>query len=217
LDVSGFLLITPPILFSLTIHEFAHAWTANRLGDPTAKELGRLTLNPLAHIDILGLLMLYLVHLGWAKPVPVNPYNFKNPRKDMMWVAAAGPISNIILAFILGLFIRSLSNSGISFDSYSFSGILIYMLVFGFIINLVLAFFNLLPIPPLDGSKILRGFLPARYEIYMIYFERFGPFLILFIFLMGQFLQLSFLWSWLRPIVRFFSLLFAGTDLAQAL
>jgi len=89
--------------------------------------------------------------------------------------------------------------------------------VFGFIINLVLAFFNLLPIPPLDGSKILRGFLPARYEIYMIYLERFGPFLILFIFLMGQFLHLSFLWSWLRPIVRFFSLLFAGTDLTQAL
>ncbi len=217
MDVSGFLLITPPILFSLTIHEFAHAWTANRLGDPTAKELGRLTLNPIAHIDILGLLMLYLVHLGWAKPVPVNPYNFRNPRKDMMWVAAAGPISNIILAFVLGLFIRSMVHTGISFDPNTFSGILIYMLVFGFIINLVLAFFNLIPIPPLDGSKILRGFLPPRYEIYMIYLERFGPLLILFIFLMGQFLHLSFLWSWLRPIVRFFSLLFAGTDLTQAL
>lgn len=81
MDVSGFLLITPPILFSLTIHEFAHAWTANKLGDSTAKELGRLTLNPIAHIDFLGLLMLYLVHLGWAKPVPVNPYNFKTPEK----------------------------------------------------------------------------------------------------------------------------------------
>ncbi|OGC78402.1 MAG: hypothetical protein A2145_01760 [candidate division Zixibacteria bacterium RBG_16_40_9] len=217
MDLTGFLLITPPILFSLTIHEYAHAWSANRLGDPTAKELGRLTLNPLAHIDFLGILMLYLVHLGWAKPVPVNPYNLKNPRRDMMWVAAAGPISNIILAFILGLFIRSLSHSGLSFDPNSFSGILIYMLVFGFLINLVLAFFNLLPIPPLDGSKILRGFLPARYEIYMIYFERLGPFLILFIFLFGQLLHLSFLWAWLRPLVGIFSYLFAGTDLTQVL
>ena len=161
--------------------------------------------------------MLYLVHLGWAKPVPVNPYNLRNPKRDMVWVAVAGPISNILLAFVLGLLIRSFGHSGVNVDPDSFSGILIYMLVFGFLINLVLAFFNLIPIPPLDGSKILRGFLPARYEIYLIYLERFGPFLILTVFLVGNFLHLSFLWAWLYPVVSFFSVLFAGTDLTRLL
>ncbi len=214
MNLVGFLLFTPPILLALSFHEYAHAWTAHKLGDTTAKDLGRLTLNPIAHIDILGLLMLYLVHLGWAKPVPVNPYNFKNPKQDMLWVALAGPVSNLILALIAGIVIRGIQNFA-QFDGEgsSFIGILIQMLIIGFVINLVLAFFNLIPIPPLDGSKILRGLLPSRYELAMWNFERIGPFLILGLVLISNLAGISLFWPLIMPFVKFFSFLFAGQDL----
>ena len=104
-----FLIIAPPILFALTVHEYAHGWVALKFGDPTAKMAGRLTLNPLSHLDPIGTIMLFLIHLGWAKPVPVNPYYFRDPRRDMMWVSFAGPGANILAAFGFGLIIRFLN------------------------------------------------------------------------------------------------------------
>lgn len=212
--ILGFLIIAPPILFALTVHEYAHGWVALKFGDPTAKMAGRLTLNPLSHLDPIGTIMLFLIHLGWAKPVPVNPYYFRNPRKDMMWVSLAGPGANILTALGFGLVIRFLNFFPINPDLGSpLSGIIIQMIVFGLIINLVLAFFNLIPIPPLDGSKILMGILPPQYEEPLMQLERFGPFLLLGIIFIGRALHIPILWGILSPFVSFFSYLFAGADL----
>lgn len=151
----------PAILLALTFHEFAHGWAAFKLGDPTARDAGRLTLNPIAHLDILGGLMLLWGPFGWAKPVPVNGYYFKKPKRDILLVSAAGPLSNILLAFILGFIHRILK--------YNFSGFIDstphieQFLILGVLINLGISFFNLLPIPPLDGSKILLGLLPDKW------------------------------------------------------
>lgn len=140
------------ILIAISVHEFAHAWTADRLGDPTAKLEGRLTLNPLSHLDPIGTLTLFLFGFGWGKPVPVDSYNLKNPRRDHAFVSLAGPVSNIFLAVIIGV-IYKLTAPQLPVTNYQ---ILTNFLA----INFGLAYFNLLPIPPLDGSKILLGFLP---------------------------------------------------------
>ena len=152
---SFFVLRVPAILFCLTIHEFAHGWMANRLGDHTAAYSGRLTLNPLSHLDVFGTLMLLFGPFGWAKPVPVNPYNLRNPKKDLILVSAAGPVINILAAIFIGLIIRLL---GI-FPYMPFAMEIGKFLIITMMINLGLAFFNLIPIPPLDGSNILMGFL----------------------------------------------------------
>ncbi|MBU0991278.1 MAG: site-2 protease family protein [Proteobacteria bacterium] len=146
----------PAILIALTVHELAHGMVAKMMGDRTAELQGRLTLNPLAHLDILGTMMLFFGPFGWAKPVPVNPMNFQNPRKGMALVAAAGPLSNITLAALTGLFFRlGLVTPGTIF--YLFISLF-------FMINIGLAVFNLLPVYPLDGSRILMAFLP-RYQL----------------------------------------------------
>ncbi|MDP6179268.1 MAG: site-2 protease family protein, partial [Desulfatiglandales bacterium] len=106
MDIRTLLLIAPPILVALTFHEFAHAYVAYKYGDDTAKQNGRLTLNPLAHLDPLGTIMIFLVQFGWAKPVPVNPYRLRNPKKDMLWISAAGPLMNMFLALISGILLR---------------------------------------------------------------------------------------------------------------
>lgn len=137
------------LLIALTIHEFSHAWTANFFGDPTAKMHGRLTLNPIAHLDPLGTLFLLLAGFGWGKPVPIDPRNFHNPKLDNLTVSLAGPISNFLLALFLGLIYRF-------FNLPVFLEQLVTLLIF---FNLVLMIFNLLPIPPLDGSKILGLFM----------------------------------------------------------
>ncbi len=131
------------LLVAITVHEFCHAFTADKLGDPTPRAYGRLTLNPLAHLDPLGTLMLLIAHFGWGKPVPIDPYNFSHPRRDETLVALAGPLSNFILAFIFSRF------------PYDITYILTYT-------NLYLGIFNLFPIPPLDGSKILLNILPIE-------------------------------------------------------
>jgi len=189
---------------------------ALRLGDPTARDAGRLTLNPLSHLDPIGTLMLFIVHLGWAKPVPVNPYYFRHPRKDMMWVALAGPGANMLTAFACGLVLRWINPlSGNIELGASPVGIVVLMIAYGMVINLVLAFFNLIPLPPLDGSKILMGFLPEEYEYQMIQLERIGPFLLIGIIVVGNLAGVPILWGILRPLVSFFSFLFAGVDFSR--
>jgi Zn-dependent protease len=151
----------PVILIALTFHEYAHGWVAWKLGDSTARNEGRLTLNPISHLDLFGTLMLLAGPFGWAKPVPVNSYYFKNPKRDILLVSLAGPVSNIILAFIFGYTFRFIAmyNPGLISQVDYLS--LFMQLAIG--INIGIAFFNMIPIPPLDGSKILLGLLPNRW------------------------------------------------------
>ncbi len=189
-----YFLIVPPVLFALTIHEFAHGWMAYRLGDPTPKLAGRLTLNPLKHLDPIGTIMVFLVRIGWAKPVPVNPYNFSEPKKGMLLVSAAGPGANFASAFALGLCYRLLSNFYPPHSSFSYET-MFFMIEFTILINLILGIFNLIPIPPLDGSKILMGILPERYSISFSRLERYGPMILVAFILIDRVLPFSVLGS----------------------
>ncbi|MDR0307547.1 MAG: site-2 protease family protein [Chitinispirillales bacterium] len=159
MSYEAFILRIPVILLALTIHEVAHGWAALKLGDPTARDEGRLTLNPFSHLDPLGGIMLMTGVFGWAKPVPVNGYNLTNIKRDLLLVSLAGPVSNIIQAVCFGFIIRLL----IIFNPQALTGHLLLFLQLGFFINAGIAFFNLLPIPPLDGSKILMGVLPSKH------------------------------------------------------
>jgi len=150
------------LLIAITIHEYAHGWVAYKLGDPTAKYSGRLSLNPLAHIDPIGtillpltMVMLRLPPIGWAKPVPINFLNLKNPKKDMLWVTIAGPCANFLSAVFIALIIKLLIISG--------NSLFIQLLSLGVLINLILGVFNLIPIPPLDGSRMVTSLLPWKY------------------------------------------------------
>jgi len=209
-----FLIIAPPILIALTFHEFAHAYIAYRLGDPTAKQMGRLSLNPLVHLDVLGTAMLFIVHIGWAKPVPVNPAYFRNPKQDLLWVSLAGPASNLLLAFIFGLMCRMMGIESLRNVEPGFYGIFQFMIAFGMVINIVLAFFNFLPIPPLDGSKILMGLVPRQYENQLVPYLRYGPTILIALIAIGYLTKVSILWMIINPFVKFFSYLFAGVDLS---
>lgn len=172
-----------PVVFAITVHEVAHGWVAKQFGDRTAYMMGRLTLNPIKHVDLVGTLILPGLLLltgtgfifGWAKPVPVDPRNFKNPRRDMAIVALAGPVSNLLMAFLWALFARI----GVTVNIEAVSLPLIYTGVAGISINLVLALLNMLPIPPLDGSRILTGVLPFQLAIQFNKLERFGFLIIL--------------------------------------
>ena len=174
-----------PVIFAITVHEVAHGWVAKKYGDNTASKLGRLTLNPIKHVDLLGTVIvpgLLLMTgtgfiLGWAKPVPVDASNFKRPLQDMAVVALAGPVSNLIMAFIWALIIRLGIFIGTSAEAISLP--LIYTGVAGISINLVLAMINLLPIPPLDGSRILTGILPNYWAWQYNRLERYGFILLL--------------------------------------
>ena len=172
------ILMTPVILFSLTVHEYSHGRMALRLGDDTAQRLGRLSFNPLRHLDILGMLFFYFVGFGWAKPVPVDPRNFEHPRRDMMYVAIAGPLSNIALAVCCSFFIRLIS------PEFSY---LFVILAYGIWINVALAIFNMLPMYPLDGSSVLKGMVSQKIAEGMTNLDRFGAFLILGVFLLDHF------------------------------
>ena len=172
------ILMTPVILFSLTVHEYSHGRMALRLGDDTAQRLGRLSFNPLRHLDILGVLFFYFVGFGWAKPVPVDPRNFEHPRRDMMYVAIAGPLSNIALAVCCSFFIRLIS------PEFSY---LFVILAYGIWINVALAIFNMLPMYPLDGASVLKGMVSQKTAERMTNLDRFGAFLILGVFLLDHF------------------------------
>ena len=204
------ILLIPVILFALTIHEYSHGIVAYRLGDPTAKYAGRLTLNPLSHLDPVGTLMLFLVHFGWAKPVPVDPSYFQNPRRDMLWVALAGPASNMVMALLSGLVIRMMNANPAAIQGLAFGPQLVAMMFLSLQINLALAVFNLLPIPPLDGSKIMYGLLPPKYDHITYNLERYGPGVLLGLVLFGMLTGRSILWAFIGPFVGFFSYIFAG-------
>jgi len=212
MNIQFLLLSIPPILLALSFHEYAHGWMAYRLGDPTAKNEGRLTLNPLAHLDPLGTLMIVIVHFGWAKPVPVNPYNLADPKRDMLKIALAGPVSNVLMAAGTGILIRLMQGMGLRVDG-SFLGLFQYMLYFLVMINLVLAIFNMIPIPPLDGSKILFGLLPSEYEESFIKFESKGPMILLGLVIVNNFLGIPIFSVIITPFVTVFSNLFVGRNL----
>jgi len=188
--------IIPILVFSVVIHEMAHGWVALKCGDSTAKDMGRLTLNPIPHIDIFGSILVPMfsilatgrVFIAWAKPVPIDPRNFSNFRRDDSFVTAAGPISNFLIAFICSLFVIVLNKTIplISSDPDSFSFQFLYFLYnmfkYGIFLNVTLAIFNLFPIPPLDGSHLLANLLPdeAAYRFRQIGF--YGIFLVLILF-----------------------------------
>ncbi len=162
--ITQIIILAPPLLMALTFHEFAHGYVAYRLGDPTARTLGRLTLNPLKHLDPIGTIAFFFIKFGWAKPVPVNPRYFKNPSKDMLLVALAGPLTNLTLAVISALAAKFLWLIASVIPHTSLTAAIFVplngMLIASVWINLVLCVFNFLPIPPLDGSRILYGLLP---------------------------------------------------------
>ena len=177
-----------PALLCLTIHELAHGFTAYKLGDSTAKELGRLTLNPIKHIDPVGLLMMLLMRFGWAKPVPVNMRNFKHPKWYMAITAFAGPASNILLAiFMLMLFgLLAISLTEIT------AGPLIIEIIYNTIyISIAVAIFNMLPIPPLDGSKVLFSLLPENIYYKLMRYEKYGMIILLIIMGLQMFFNIS--------------------------
>ena len=208
-DVLDLLQLLPPLLFALTIHEFSHGYVAYRLGDPTARLMGRLTLNPIAHLDPIGsILFLLPPHFGWAKPVPVDARYLAHPRRDMMWIALAGPVSNVILAAIFGTLLRlqPLIEVGTSPAAVA----VVRMVETSVVLNLVLAFFNLIPIFPLDGSRILTGLLPHDLAERFRALEPAGPMILLGLILLGAVTGVRIIQILIFPFVNFFALLFTG-------
>ena len=208
MNLNNLIISIPTILYALTIHEYFHGWTANKFGDPTARLQGRLTLNPLAHIDILGALCFVFAGFGWGKPVPINPYNFRNPRRDNIIVSFAGPASNFISAFLFGMIFQLLRN--VLFVSPNVSVFLYNLLISGIIVNLSLAFFNMIPLFPLDGSHILEGLLP--YHLVQKYkeIERYSPFILLGLILLGNYAGIPILSMMLGPPIKYFLKVFTG-------
>lgn len=198
--ISQIIIWALPVLAAVVFHEVAHGWVANRLGDPTAKQLGRLTLNPFAHVDLFGTILvpltLILTHspfvFGYAKPVPVNFNNLRNPKRDMIWVAAAGPAMNLLLAGLCTVLWKLLAPmTGFQTQPISASGVvdffvpIVLMAQSGILINVTLAVFNMLPLPPLDGGRVLVGLLPRTMSLKVARIEPFG-FIILIVLLMTR-------------------------------
>jgi len=204
LDPAVQVILIPVIIFALSFHEFSHGWMANRYGDPTAKLAGRLTLNPMAHLDIFGSLALYLMGFGWAKPVPVNPQYIANPKRDMMWIALAGPVSNLIVALISGILLSVLLRLGLIGSQSP----LIMVLIMSLQINLVLAIFNFIPIPPLDGSRILEGLIPNKYHNELAKFEYYGPRILMGLIILSMFTRFNIFSVIISPIMTIFLKLF---------
>ena len=200
LPLEVLVLLIPVLLFALVFHEFSHGWVANKLGDPTAKYAGRLTLNPMVNLDLLGSLMILFVGFGWAKPVPVDSRYLANPRIDMMKIAFAGPAANLLLALIAGTIIRITG----------YMGVLTSMLIMFTQINIMLAVFNMIPIPPLDGSQIFSGLMVRHNPDIVMKLQMYGPQILMGLILFGMFTSFSPIWMIISPFVNFFMFLFAG-------
>ena len=197
------ILLIPALVFSLSFHEFAHAWMAYRLGDNTAARLGRLTLNPISHLDPIGSLALLLMGFGWAKPVPVDPRYLENPKKDMVKVAAAGPISNIILAIVAALVLRLLFSTDLLTNNIK-TFFIIFMQI-----NITLAVFNLLPVSPLDGSQIVTPFLEKHFGFDLVWkMQVYGPRVLFFIIIFSMVTDIHIFSFIINPIFNFFIYIF---------
>ncbi|SUZ78320.1 uncharacterized protein METZ01_LOCUS31174 [marine metagenome] len=204
LPLEALVLLIPTLVFALSFHEFAHAWMAAKCGDNTAARMGRLTLNPMAHLDVIGSLMILFAGFGWAKPVPVDSRLLRNPRTDMMKVAAAGPVSNILLALAGGMTLRFLNSTGLLTE------IILILIIYFTRINIALAVFNMIPIAPLDGSQIFSGYLMKHNPELAWKIQAYGPQVLFGLILFGYFTGFSIIWMVMEPFVSFFMLLFAG-------
>ena len=196
--IISFLLSVPVIILVLSVHEYAHGYVAKKLGDPTAENLGRLTLNPLKHIDLIGFLMFLVIGVGYAKPVPINSRYFKKPRRDMALVGAAGPISNFLMAILFTGIIKILQVifsfvpvAAVPEWTPAALGYAFQILGLGVFYNLAFMIFNLIPVPPLDGSRILYAFLPSKALLWVQKYERFFFWGILALFFLSSFLNIS--------------------------
>lgn len=215
--------LSPPyilaILVALSVHEWAHGFVAYKLGDPTAKYEGRLTLNPIAHLDPIGTLLFVLIGFGWGKPVPINPRYFRFPKRDIALTAVAGPVSNLILAVLsvvllatffpdaLGGSAEALLPGGGGIDVSKFIEEILTSSLF---LNLALMAFNLLPVAPLDGSKIILAFIPVRFEVAYHQFLQYGPFVLLFLLFSENLIGLPVISLWIYTIVGAFLSLFSA-------
>jgi len=203
------ILSVPGILLGITVHEFSHGYVAYKLGDSTPLLAGRLSLNPFKHLDLLGTLMLFIFRFGWAKPVPINPYNFKNPRQGVIYVSLAGPLSNIAVAGIFGIFTRLLT----IFLKESWATPLIVIFIFVVMYNILLGLFNLIPIPPLDGSKILFAFTGESRVTHFLH--RYGFLILIILLVSGSFTGINLIWILIGPFFKLFSILFLGYDISS--
>lgn len=192
-DLASFLteitVFVPGFLLAITVHEYAHGYIAYSLGDPTAKLAGRLTFNPISHLDFFGTIALVLARIGWAKPVPVDPRNLRNPKQDMLWISLGGPAANMVAAVVLAVAVHALVGifSGRQIGDF---GVFILQPLFPILIaaiqmNIVLALFNIIPIPPLDGFGVLTGLLPVRQAYLLDQLQPYGVFLLLLLLLTG--------------------------------
>ena len=179
-------LMLPALVYALTVHEFCHAYTAVRMGDDTPRRQGRLSLNPLVHFDLIGFLLFFFAGFGWARPVQVNPDAFRNPRRDDILVSLAGRLSNLASAVLFAVLIKALLMANGNIFSGIKGDILFGILFYCIWLNLILAFFNILPIPPLDGSHILFDLLPPRYEIFKETLYRYGSAILILIVILGN-------------------------------
>ena len=203
LDSQVIVLLIPSLIFSLSFHEYAHAWMANRLGDNTAAHMGRLTLNPIAHLDLMGSMALLVMGFGWAKPVPVDSRFLNDPKNDMVKVAAAGPIANIILAVIAAIFFRVFFGLGMVSNTLE-TFFIIFMQI-----NITLAVFNLIPLSPLDGSQILSPFLEKRFGTDIMWkMKVYGPQILFFILIFSAITNIHIFSFIINPIFNLFILIF---------
>ncbi|PIE54811.1 MAG: site-2 protease family protein [Dethiosulfovibrio peptidovorans] len=191
-QIADILLTLPAVLWAISFHEFCHGWVAYQLGDPTARNAGRLTLNPLAHFDVIGALMLLIFHFGWAKPVPVDPRYFGKPRRDMVLVSVAGIAGNLLSATVTALILHLIPGPFLAIPAL---GRVMILMVY---VNIGLAAFNLIPVPPLDGSKIIYPLLPRQWMPGWFFLERYGIFILLLLVATGA------IGAIMRPIMVLF-------------